>query len=688
MNEILYGVPPGPIENLSLAGAGLIAFTIIFIAEKIFGKGYLILGFAIIYTLAITGGIYQTIHIILFLGGVAGLGAKLIKNEKQVNNLARQFSIGAITLIPISTLSSILSSISLGSMAVEIIGLAWMAGTIKRIMGGKVTKKISETNNNYISLNIALLGTAIYVFYLGYLNWMPEAYDAATYTWQITKGASSGSVLNISEIIKITDYMPKGINAVLAIAYKSGGVKLCKIYLAAAALTSSYSLAKELYTNKSERITIKWGETISSLICITSPIIFFSTTQLYQEAITFSSLAILLTEHINDRLEPLTGKKLARMGLIAGACMMIKLYMIYYVLASVIFTINSMRMYKNLTKNILIYISPLTTIGGYYYIRSLIATRNPIFPFYNHIFQSPLYPIKEFKTVYNNKAGLFWPIDLSTDTIGKHMESSVGYIPLTLGILSLIGITLAIYSVIKEVKNKRKPTTIDMYIPLGIYLPTTLILNSQNYSRYASQGILILSIYAVCELSKRRIKKNQMEKIVKPAISIGIFSNVLFMHAPNWSATRHGSSWTLKKGIPTVKSNTKHNWQDDKIISKIINKNYEKNNNARILYLQGSSKPYSGNGLKNKKTIELITDSWHYPQVSTCSQNLKNKGIKDSINVLVEKFDIDVLILDKTSKHYAIIQREAIRGNLIGESEMTEIYSFNNVDSSIQSYEC
>lgn len=679
MEEVLRGLRAGPLTNPAFMAGGLITLLVFLIlnTRKTSGKIALLAGS--IYTLAGSIGASCSIHIILFVSGIKAIGEFINKCETN-KGLGKDLATGCICFIPIAVLSSLISATGGAANALEITGGTWIAWKI--ISHSRASRKMaknSKTSCNGGRMNIAIVVSVIYAFYVGYLNWVPDAYDSAsTYIWQVTRAASSGSVLGSNTDVHVSDFMPLGVNAALGVAYLSGGWALCKVFLLVAALSGSLTLSEMIKRSGSSREKSDWESTIGLLICATSPIIFFSVTQLYQEAVTYAALAVMTATHIENAKGDNNMGKAMRNGTIAGACLMIKMYMLYYVIgiaATTWFILAFRRKIK--PKEFFVYWACCLSVGSTFYIRSYYLSGNPVFPFYNNIFKSSLYPLTEFKTIYSQPFDIIWPLRMALDNSGRYMEAYLGYVPLTLAILAIAALVIAVMRIYGYISTARLPETVDIIMILGVVVPTGLIVFSQSYSRYASQGILVLSTYSAIELSNVLRQRKTFEL----GASLAICTNILFLHSANLNITRESTTWEIRSnGLPRIKKETTHRLEEDYQISEIITKNHKKGSRSKILKLRGRSdgfQEYSGLGLENKKYFERISDSWLYPGVSLCSQRISNEGRDDGAETIANKYGAQFVILNKTSQHAT---KSFINKNLrneIGETKLHRIFMFS-----------
>ena len=174
-------------------------------------------------------------------------------------------------------------------------------------------------------------------------------------------------------------------------------------------------------------------------------------------------------------------------------------------------------------KSILIGFIVFIFIGCIPYVTAFLATKNPVFPFFNKIFKSPFYPSSEnFRSSYGS--GLSWDVIYQvTFDSGKFLEASAGA-PGFQWMLILIPavVTLAAYRNVRAI----------CILLMGL-ITFLFIFNTQGYLRYVFP-LFILFIAAIGVVFDSEIFTNRLLGYLwKLAVVLTIALNLLFINSGN-----------------------------------------------------------------------------------------------------------------------------------------------------------
>ncbi len=164
-------------------------------------------------------------------------------------------------------------------------------------------------------------------------------------------------------------------------------------------------------------------------------------------------------------------------------------------------------------------------VGGIPYLTAWYLTENPIFPFYNAFFESPLYPSVNFKAGFVQ--GVSWDIIYQTTFHSeKYMESRMGATGFQWLILFLPALLFTLFT------KKYKGLLLFVIAILAI----VLTFNSTAYLRYIFPSFVWVAAGIGVVLSFQNYKYNLLAKIFYVAAGVVVILNLAFFK----TATSYG----------------------------------------------------------------------------------------------------------------------------------------------------
>lgn len=258
------------------------------------------------------------------------------------------------------------------------------------------------------------------------------------------------------------------------------------------------------------------------LILITTPLTLLESSTLFTDLIwtayLVAGVVIALKMLINNSKEK--QKLLILIGIFLGMALGVKLTTLF--ILPPVFLLYIYNIQKNgflileFFKSLLIFIF----IGCISYCYSYWVTGNPLFPFYNEVFHSPLYPPEKF--LHPFKPGLSWDlINQITFNSGNFLEGGIGSPGFQWVLLSLPSL-LIIFSL----RNKWLFALLVIAISFVLF-----VFNTVGYLRYIYPAIIFLIILISIAIVQSIKFGNTIKILFSSLFLLTIFSNLLFFKA-------------------------------------------------------------------------------------------------------------------------------------------------------------
>lgn len=169
-------------------------------------------------------------------------------------------------------------------------------------------------------------------------------------------------------------------------------------------------------------------------------------------------------------------------------------------------------------------VSCFLLFGGIPYVISYLVTGNPVFPFFNAYFKSPLFAMSNFDNkLFSTPASWDLPYDIVFAS-SKYMEATVGASGFQWIMLLLTAITLLLLF-----KNKRAIVLVVMGT-----LAIVLLFHFQSYLRYAFPVVIFLSMLIGVSVALSNQLSVIIHKLWLAMLSITIALNLVFFGAGVW----------------------------------------------------------------------------------------------------------------------------------------------------------
>lgn len=264
------------------------------------------------------------------------------------------------------------------------------------------------------------------------------------------------------------------------------------------------------------------------LILITTPLTLLESSTLFTDLIwtayLVAGVVIALKMLINNSKEK--QKLLILIGIFLGMALGVKLTTLF--ILPPVFLLYIYNIQKNgflileFFKSLLIFIF----IGCISYCYSYWVTGNPLFPFYNEVFHSPLYPPEKF--LHPFKPGLSWDlINQITFNSGNFLEGGIGS-PGFQWVLLFLPSLLIIFSL----RNKWLFALLVIAISFVLF-----VFNTVGYLRYIYPAIIFLIILISIAIVQSIKFGNTIKILFSSLFLLTIFSNLLFFKAASGYST-------------------------------------------------------------------------------------------------------------------------------------------------------
>lgn len=282
------------------------------------------------------------------------------------------------------------------------------------------------------------------------------------------------------------------------------------------------------------RDLVYWAGGIASagrmamLLLLTTPISFLEGSSLQVEGVWAafllgSLLALLRATNSKEQNE----FNIVTFGILFGFALSTKVITLMMAPIFLILIIGAWRnlIRDDLKKTIFLGLGFFLLLSSIPYLNAFIYTGNPVFPFFNKLFQSPLYPIENFRDM-RWVAGNSWNILYSiTFESGRYQEASPGAPGFQWILLLVPGILILIQKSINK----------------GIVLALigcaffALVFESASYLRYTFPALVIL-ISSIALAAQFWIEKSPSisRGLISAAIMLTFALNLLFLNSAAW----------------------------------------------------------------------------------------------------------------------------------------------------------
>ena len=230
-------------------------------------------------------------------------------------------------------------------------------------------------------------------------------FDAATYVWAV---------------------MPMFVDWLYTAGYLFAGETGARLVNVGSILLLATLVHRVALWAGANRKTANWGV----LLLLVTPLTFLESSRLLIEGmwsalVVGGTLAILrlLTKPGNARTDVLLG------GLMLGGALAAKevTFTILPILALVVLVSVRRWFSRELLPEIGVALLVFLVVGLIPYVTAYVLTGNPVFPFFNAYFQSPLYPIENFQPPATFGRGVSWDtLFQMTFNSGKYLEATAG----------------------------------------------------------------------------------------------------------------------------------------------------------------------------------------------------------------------------------------------------------------------
>ena len=171
----------------------------------------------------------------------------------------------------------------------------------------------------------------------------------------------------------------------------------------------------------------------------------------------------------------------------------------------------------------------LLLMGMIPYIRGYLMTGNPVFPFYNLVFESPFYPPVNFDNPLY-KSGLTWRL------LYDITFNSSDYLEARNGIVGLQWLAIFPASVLLLIASKNKTGLLFTFFGVGILC---VVFQFQSYLRYVYPSFAIMTATTVLIFSDSSIATNYLRNFLKAVFVICLIANsaILYQHEYHYKTT-------------------------------------------------------------------------------------------------------------------------------------------------------
>lgn len=206
--------------------------------------------------------------------------------------------------------------------------------------------------------------------------------------------------------------------------------------------------------------------------------------------------------------------KLYILGLLVGLAIAIKITnVIFLIPLAIYFFIKNIKDIRNI--KIYDYLMVITFVFipfGVYAIYNYIATKNPVFPYYNNVFKSEFFMLKSWKDenfgARNILQFILWPIYI---VFNPKRAFDTKFVDLNWAISYIAIISYIIYCIRKKKIQNNELFCLCIITLINIYLWQILLI---GYVRYASVLLVLGTIIYICILNNIKNNKNILYKFL------------------------------------------------------------------------------------------------------------------------------------------------------------------------------
>lgn len=157
------------------------------------------------------------------------------------------------------------------------------------------------------------------------------------------------------------------------------------------------------------------------------------------------------------------------------------------------------------------------------YISAYLKSGNPVFPFYNHVFQSEYFPVNNFDNSSIFGSGMSWDyLYRVTFHTGEFLESHTGGSGFQWLLLFLPASGMLLF-----MRNKK------LFLIFAVaFLSQYLTFRSTSYIRYVFPEWLLFSVIMGCVLFNQEILRTRYSRFLKCAGGAAVGLNIIFINAP------------------------------------------------------------------------------------------------------------------------------------------------------------
>jgi 4-amino-4-deoxy-L-arabinose transferase-like glycosyltransferase len=360
---------------------------------------------------------------------------------------------------------------------------------------------------------------------------------------------------------------------------------------------------------------------LAALILISTPLTFTEGSTLHVEAV----LAVFLVTAVSICCRLVWQQLNANFafpvcGIVIGCALTAKAIALMMIPSLAILLICNYRIWcrPENTKSILLGIFLAFAVGCIPYLSAWHLTGNPVFPFFNKIFQSPLYPLENFHDSRWTK-GITWNfIYAITFHSGDYQEARAG----TAGFQWILLFAPCFISLF--IYRQKKALVLTFVAALFILL----VFHSASYLRYIYPAFAILSVVTALAVDQY-LKAGDRFHIHRLAILAAVALNLLFLNA--------GSLYDHFPLMIVFDSTAKQRYIEQAIPERAATMLANRLNTA------DNPVAFIANPLGADLTAQALYPTWYNKKFQGEIASINSK--EDAVNVLRSRL-IDILILD------------------------------------------
>lgn len=389
------------------------------------------------------------------------------------------------------------------------------------------------------------------------------------------------------------------------------------------------------------------------LILITTPLTLLESSSLFTDLIWTAYLvagAVIVFKMLIDESKE-SRKFLILIGIFFGMALGVKLTTLFILPPVFILYIYYIKKNGFLLQEFLKSLSVFLIIGCISYGYSYWVTGNPLFPFYNEVFKSPLYPSEKF--LHPFKPGLSWDLIYQiTFHSGNFLEGGIGSPGFQWILLLLPSILIILFK-----RNKW------LLVLLAISITFIVcVFNTVGYLRYIYPAFIFLIILISIAIVQSGEFGNTMKLLFSSLFFLTIFSNLIYFKA---------ASHYANISFPVIfNSFDRERYIESRVpmrrAIKMVNGLNLNNTPVAIL----STAPYFS-GLQATPMI-----GWWYN--NSFSKSIFEIREGHQLATLLSKYNIDYILLDDSWGGSEIRELIKISSNYLERVGNISIHKFNN----------